>query len=302
MNAKCKRTLTVRGLTFFALALGAILWAAPEVTRAQSADKFYFWVDSYVLQPASGPQSFVIEVDGTAKAQIDAIFANGGSPGLASRIAAGAVPYNRNYYAPGQPAWNWYVVSIDEIFDLRSRMFPAVVSPRYDANPSDIAVNPAQWIADNGNSYVPRNYSIRQQVDPAKRDAVANVSNRGMTGAGEKTVITGLIVKGGVPRNIVVRALGPSLTAAGAQQVAANPKIEVYSPSGRRIAANADWRTDSRSGTLSQAYPALAPANEKEAALLLTLIPGAYTLHGLNEDGTEGVVLLEAYDVDSNNE
>ena len=33
--------------------------------------------------------------------------------------------------------------------------------------------------------------------------------------------------------------------------------------------------------------------------MLVTLMPGAYTLQGGNEDGTEGVMLLEAYDVDA---
>jgi len=97
----------------------------------------------------------------------------------------------------------------------------------------------------------------------------------------------------------VVRAIGPSLTSRGIQQAAGNPKIEVYSPSGRRIAVNADWKSDPRASLLSASYPALVPESDKEAAMLLTLSPGAYTLHGINEDGTERVMLLEAYDVDA---
>ena len=129
---------------------------------------------------------------------------------------------------------------------------------------------------------------------------MANVSNRGMTGAGEKTLITGLIITGGEPRNVVVRALGPSLSAAGVQQAAANPKIEVYRGS-TRVASNADWRSDARADVLRNSYAALAPTDDREAALFLTLFPGAYTLHGINEAGTEGVVLLEAYDVEAGN-
>jgi hypothetical protein len=128
---------------------------------------------------------------------------------------------------------------------------------------------------------------------------MANVSNRGLTGAGEKRLITGFIITGGEPRNLVVRAMGPSLSAAGVQQVAANPRLELYSPSGQRIATNADWKSDHRASQLSGSYPSLAPSNDKEAAMLLTLLPGAYTLQGVNEDGTEGIMLLEAYDVDS---
>ena len=66
-----------------------------------------------------------------------------------------------------------------------------------------------------------------------------------------------------------------------------------------KLATNADWKTDFRSGFLAQNYPSLAPTNDKEAALLLTLFPGTYTVQGINEDGTEGIMLIEAYDVDS---
>jgi hypothetical protein len=95
----------------------------------------------------------------------------------------------------------------------------------------------------------------------------------------------------------VVRALGPSLTAAGVQQAVADPKIEVYHGSAR-IAANANWKTDRRANSLALNFPSLAPANEKEAALWLTLMPGSYTIQAMNEEGSEGIVLIEAYDVD----
>jgi hypothetical protein len=103
---------------------------------------------------------------------------------------------------------------------------------------------------------------------------------------------------GGEPRNVVVRALGPSLSSSGIQQVAGHPRLVVHQE-GKVIAANADWKTDSRVGELSENYSTLAPSNDNEAALLLTLLPGAYTLQGINEDGSEGIVLLEAYEVDS---
>jgi hypothetical protein len=299
MNHK-PRSSSIRRAASFALLglLSAFAVLSPEA-RAQSADKFYFWVTRApeYYQAESTGESFVIEVDASIKAQIDEI-AKRGFPGFAGRVAAGPVDYNKDYYAPGQPVWNWHIAAIDEIFDRNKTLFPQVVAPMYDAHPSDIAVNPAKWIQDNGDQYVPRRYWISRQVDPRKRDAMANVSNRGLTGAGEKTLITGLIITGGEPRNVVVRAMGPSLSSSGIQQAAANPKIDVYRGA-TKIATNADWKTDSRASELSQKYPSFAPTNDKEAAMLLTLMPGAYTLQGINEDGTEGIMLLEAYDVDS---
>jgi len=78
----------------------------------------------------------------------------------------------------------------------RTTSFPSVVDPNYDANLSDIAANPEEWIRENGSVYLPRNYVIRTRVDPNKKDAMINVSHRGTTGAGEKTLNRGLRAHG----------------------------------------------------------------------------------------------------------
>ncbi len=244
----------------------------------------------------------MVEVNATLATQIEELLARGHQVGVRGRIAAGAVEYNKNYFAPGTPVWNWHFVSVDSLRDFtESPVDTFEVNPNRDSRPSDIAANPEEWIRSYGDSYYPKDYAIRSRVDPSKRDALANVSNRGMTGAGEKALITGLILTANEPREIVVRALGPSLSAAGVQQVAANPKIEVYGGA-NRFGSNTDWKTSRRAEELSRRFPSLTPANDKEAALLLTLLPGSYTIHGTNEDGSEGVILLEAHDADSSSE
>lgn len=287
-NITCRSLLAC--LIFYGLFL-----TDPETVRAQSAEKFYFWMGSRNFVG----QSFVVEVNAAIKAQIDELMARGHEVGVRGRIAAGSVPYNKNYYEAGQPVWNWHFVPVEGLRDFTE--FPidtTELNPNRDSTPSDIAADPAEWIKLHGDRYHPRAFSVLREVDPSKKDAMANVSNRGATGAGENTLITGLIITGGEPRNVVVRALGPSLRSSGVQQVAANPRIDLYAGS-TRIATNADWKTDRRANSLAQSYSSLAPTNDKEAALLLTLVPGSYTLQGINEDGTEGVLLLEAYDVDS---
>jgi hypothetical protein len=237
----------------------------------------------------------VIEVDGTQAAQIEAIFSKGGRPGVGGRIAAGTVEYNKDYHSPDHRVWNWHYVE-EGIFDFNETGFPACECPFLVANPSDIAANPEQWIEEN-KGYTPIRYQIIRRIDPSQRTTMANVSNRGLTGSGERTLITGLIIKGGEPRNVVVRALGPSLSTSGVEQVAGNPTLVVHRE-GKLMTENADWKNDSRADELAQKYPTLIPSNDKEAAQLLTLLPGAYTLQGINEGGSEGIVLLEAYDVD----
>lgn len=293
MNLK---TLLARSLLACAI-LSAVLFALPSSTLGQTAGTSYYWVASRSTTPTGSRQSFVVAVDATKAAKIEAIFAEGGLPGLGGTIMAGTVDYNKDYFSPDHRVWNWHYTDDFEVFDFRTTLFPACMCPFLIANPSDIAVNPEEWIREN-RVYTPIGYDIVGRIDPSQRTSVANVSNRGLTGAGERTLITGLIVKGGEPRNVIVRALGPSLSASGIQQVAGNPKLVVHRE-GKPMTENSDWKEDSRADELVQKYPTLAPSNEKEAALLLTLLPGAYTLQGVNEDGTEGIVLLEAYDVDS---
>jgi hypothetical protein len=266
--------------------------------HAQSSDTYYYWV---VGEPHKNPnnpnviyEGFVIAVNAKIKAQIEADWASGNAPHFVGKVASGSVDYDRNYFAPGHPVWNWHVAEVDEINDVFSPL--AYYDPARDSWPSDIAANPDAW---NGQEIHLENSYIRAQIDPSANDAVANVSNRGITGAGEKTLISGIIVTGGQPRNLVLRGLGPSLAGSGVSQPVMNPQIALFNAAGTKIASNTDWQKDKRAGDLSNNYPALAPKDSREAALLVTLLPGAYTLQGTSEDGTEGVMLLEAYDVDA---
>ena len=285
--------------SFRALVAGGFLAVTLSICSFAGAQTgpLYYWVASRGITPTGARQSFVVAVDPIRAAQIEGIFAKGGKPGLGGTIAAGTVDYNKDYFSPDHRIWNWHYTDEFVIFDFNETGFPACMCPFLIANPSDIAVNPEDWIKEN-HGYTPIGYDIVGRIDPAQRTSLANVSNRGLTGGGERTLITGLIIKGGEPRNVIVRALGPSLSSSGVQQVAGNPRLVVHRE-GKPLSDNSDWKKDSRADEVIQKYPTLAPSNDKEAALLLTLLPGAYTLQGINEDGTEGIVLLEAYDVDS---
>src|SRR5687767_1967788 len=192
----------------------------PSLATGQTAGTSYYWVASRGTTPTGARQSFVVAVDATKAAQIEAIFADGGLPGLGGTIVAGTVDYNKDYFSPEHRVWNWHYADDFGVFDFNKTLFPACMCPFLIANPSDIAVNPEEWIREN-RGYTPIGYDIVGRIDPSQRTSMANVSNRGVTGAGERTLITGLIIKGGEPRNVIVRALGPSLS---------RPVISVRSP------------------------------------------------------------------------
>ena len=126
---------------------------------------------------------------------------------------------------------------------------------------------------------------------------LVNISTRGQVGLNDQVLIGGFIISGTQPKNLVLRALGPSLSAAGVSGALANPMIELHNSSGAIIASNDNWQ----SGTQASAITAtgLAPTNSLESAILTTLSPGNYTAIVSGINNTTGIGLVEVYDLDA---
>ncbi len=123
-----------------------------------------------------------------------------------------------------------------------------------------------------------------------------NLSSRLNVGTDENVLIDGLIITGTTPKQVIVRGLGPSLSADGTLTgVLADPQLEIYQ-GGTLIQSNNNWKDTQEAAIIATA---LAPTNDLESAILITLDPGSYTviLRGVNS-GT-GIGLVEAYDLDS---
>jgi hypothetical protein len=126
---------------------------------------------------------------------------------------------------------------------------------------------------------------------------LANISTRAFVNTGSNIVIAGFILAGrdGNDR-VVVRGIGPSLSAVGIAGALANPTLELRDGNGALLIANDNW-ADDPSQAAELTADGLAPTNQLESALAVTLSPGDYTalLAGLN-NGT-GVGLVEVYDL-----
>ena len=131
---------------------------------------------------------------------------------------------------------------------------------------------------------------------------LVNLSTRGDVGTGENILIGGFIVTGNAPKKVLVRAIGPSLTAFGVAGALADPRLGIFNGA-TRIAENDNWSAASaEAAATAQAARdtgAFALANgSKDAALILTLAPGAYTAQVSGADGAStGVALIEVYEV-----
>ena len=128
-------------------------------------------------------------------------------------------------------------------------------------------------------------------LDFATGSTLGNISTRGVVGGGENVMIGGFILRGSESSTVVARAIGPSLSAAGVLDVVADPSLVVYNASGEAVAANDNWKTSQQAALEALGMGA---AHDDEAALLVTLPPGAYTAV---VSGEGGVGLVEIYDV-----
>jgi uncharacterized protein GlcG (DUF336 family) len=126
------------------------------------------------------------------------------------------------------------------------------------------------------------------------RGGLANISCRLSIGTGENQAIAGFIITGNQSKDMMVRAIGPSLAQFGVAGALANPALEVHDQTGAIVASNDDWRS-SQSGEIEAS--GLAPANDAEAAVRLTLAPGTYTAVMHDESGGAGIGLVEVYDL-----
>ena len=131
---------------------------------------------------------------------------------------------------------------------------------------------------------------------PAVGPRVQNLSTRGTVSTGDNVLINGFIITGNAPKNVVIRALGPSLSSFGLSGVLADPVLTLYNSSGTVIASNDNWSTDIGAAYLAQ--NGLAPSNPSEsAALVANLAPGAYTVVVRGQNSTEGISLAEVYEI-----
>jgi hypothetical protein len=125
---------------------------------------------------------------------------------------------------------------------------------------------------------------------------LGNISTRAFVATGDNIVIAGFVLGNntGVDR-IVLRGIGPSLTAFGVANALANPTLELRNSNGALLVMNNDWQDNSAQAAELTAA-GLAPGNALESGIAATLPPGLYTalLAGLN-NGT-GVGVVEAYD------
>ncbi len=129
-------------------------------------------------------------------------------------------------------------------------------------------------------------------LDPTSPARLANISTRGRVGTDDDVMIGGIILGGTGLSEVLLRAIGPSLSTAGVSGELLDPILELHDGNGALIVTNDDWKDIQREEIEATT---LAPSNDKEAAILTALGPGNYTaiVKGVND--TTGIAVVEAY-------
>ena len=130
-------------------------------------------------------------------------------------------------------------------------------------------------------------------LDSGPGSTLLNISTRGQVGTDPNALIGGFILGGTESKKILVRAIGPSLTAFGVPGALSNPTLELRNAQGNLVDSNDDWMNSPQKTEIQNS--GVAPTDAKESAVLQTLAAGAYTavVRGVNS-GT-GVGSVEVY-------
>ena len=130
----------------------------------------------------------------------------------------------------------------------------------------------------------------------------ASLSTLGFTGTGENVLTPGFIITGDGPKQLLIRAVGPTLGAApyNVPGVLVDPQLRVV-PLGKdfAVASNDNWGgTAALQAAFAEAYAFALPTDSRDAAVVVRLPPGGYTVQATGVGNTTGNVLVEVYDMD----
>lgn len=124
--------------------------------------------------------------------------------------------------------------------------------------------------------------------------SILNLSTRGQVQTGDDVMIGGFIILGEGSQRVLVRAIGPSLAAAGITNPLADPTLTLYDGQGTQIDFNDDWQDNPAAADIEATT--IPPTDANESAVLQTLAAGGYTaiVRGAGPAPT-GTGLVEVY-------
>lgn len=127
-----------------------------------------------------------------------------------------------------------------------------------------------------------------------------NLSTRARVQTGAGILISGFTIQGAGRKRLLIRAVGPTLEALGITDVLADPVLTLYA--GQTIMhTNDDWSAGFGAARIAAATAAVnafaIPPGSRDAAMVVTLPAGSYTVGVSGKGNASGVALLEIHDL-----
>ncbi len=127
----------------------------------------------------------------------------------------------------------------------------------------------------------------------ADTSELGNLSVRADIQSGDNILIAGIIARAGDARDVLFRGIGPELQTRGVANALQDPTMELFDVNGTLLASNDNWRQAPNAAAIEAT--GIAPADDREPAIMLRLSPGNYTSLVRGVNGTTGIGLAEAY-------
>lgn len=128
-------------------------------------------------------------------------------------------------------------------------------------------------------------------------ERLLNLSSRGFVGTESEVFVAGFVISEGASKQVLIRAIGPTLADYGIPGVLIDPELKLYDSNNNLIATNDNW-TGTAGSTFGTVGAFELPSGSRDAAMVVTLEPGVYSAHaaGLGADAN-GEGMIEIYDL-----
>lgn len=135
-------------------------------------------------------------------------------------------------------------------------------------------------------------------ADPATTAVrLTNLSARNRVGTGGEILIAGFVVSGSGTRNLLIRAVGPSLAQFGVAGTLADPRLQLFSGS-TLLTENDNWGgAPALAAAFTQAGAFPLTAATRDSALVVSVPAGSYSAQVSGVGSTTGVALVEIYEL-----
>jgi metallophosphoesterase (TIGR03768 family) len=157
------------------------------------------------------------------------------------------------------------------------------------------------------------NAELVKQLSPAMQAKIgaygepvgrlASMSGQSWVAAGTGMLTAGFVVPGDVPRQFLIRGVGPALVPLGIPSALTQPVLTVHDGNGNLIASNTGWGANSNAAQVAAAAALMGDfalsEGSADSALLLTLAPGVYTAEVSGANNTSGIARSEVVEVNS---